>query len=230
MNSLREMGLRWLLVAIAVVAVAGVAAACSGDDDSSNATEGPSVVVGDNSEPAFYGAMISPPPAKPDLVLTDASGQPYDIQKETEGQVTLLYLGYTNCPDVCPTFMSDLASVMKQLDPAVAEKVTVLFVTTDPERDTPEVIGQWLSHFDKDFVGLTGDPQALVSLQQAMGMQPATKDAPDEHGDYGVSHGSYVLAFTPKDNVAHLVYPAGISRADWMHDLNKLVTEGWTEG
>jgi protein SCO1/2 len=212
---------------VVALAVGGIAAACGGDDDDDDGI--PSVVVGGDDEPAFRGFLVSPPPAKPSVVLTDTEGKDYNIRDETDGYLTLLYLGYTHCPDVCPTHMADIDKTLETLGPEIASKVKVLFVTTDPERDTPEALRTWLDLFSEDFVGLTGDLEVLEQLQRDMGMAPAQQVPDGDDGEYLVEHGAYVLAFDKDDDIAHLVYPLGVTREDWAHDIEKLVTQGWQE-
>jgi protein SCO1/2 len=81
--------------------------------------------------------VLSPPLPKPDFVFTDTSGEAFDFQQETEGYVTLLYFGYTHCPDICPSHMADVAAVIDR-NPDWVEHVKVVFVSVDPARDTPE--------------------------------------------------------------------------------------------
>jgi protein SCO1/2 len=225
MTRMRHHAFSRYLASIAVaLAVGAIAVACGGDDDDDAI---PSVVVGGDDEPAFRGVLVSPPPAKPNVVLTDTEGEDYNIREETDGYLTLLYLGYTHCPDVCPTHMLDIDKTLETLGPEIASQVKVLFVTTDPDRDTPEALRTWLDLFNEDFVGLTGELDVLEQLQRDMGMAPA-QQVPD--GDeYLIEHGSYVLAFDKGDNIAHLVYPLGVTREDWAHDIEKLVREGWQE-
>ncbi|MCA9852342.1 MAG: SCO family protein [Dehalococcoidia bacterium] len=228
MSTLRS----WLVLALAAIAVASLGlVACGSDDDGGGdptATSIPEITVGDD-EPAFLGVQVSPQPRKPDFVLTDTSGEDYDITAETEGYLTLLYVGYTHCPDVCPTHMLDIARTLDDLGPEIADRVKVVFVTSDPERDTPEAMRTWLDAFDERFIGLTGDTEDLENLQRQLGMNPAQKVPLNDKGDYAVDHGAYVLAFTAEDNLAHLVYPLGVTRDAWAHDIKKLVEEGWTE-
>lgn len=215
---------RRLVVVVALFALlAGLAAAaCSGGDDDDDV---PHIELGAPS--AWQGVRVRPALEKPDVTLTDTSGQPYNIRTETEGYVTLLYLGYTHCPDICPTHMFDIATVLKGLDPAVAEKVKVVFVTTDPDRDTPEAIRQWLDLFDTDFIGLTGPQEVLDGVEASLGMQNTTKtDLGD--GNYAVNHAAYVMAYGT-DGLSNLVYPAGITQEAYAHDIEQLVTKGWSE-
>jgi protein SCO1/2 len=216
-----------VLVLLLLLLAAPLAAACGGNDDDD---EVPSVELGGTETTGFRGATINPPMPKPDFTLTDTSGEPFDIVEETEGYITLLYLGYTNCPDICPTHMLDIAKTLEAMEPEDREQVKVVFITTDPERDTPEVMRKWLDLFSEDFIGLTSDQATLDDLQLAMGMQPGRGAVTDRSGPngYEVSHAAYVLAFG-KDNVANLAYLAGMSRDIWLNDIPLLVREGFQE-
>lgn len=104
----------------------------------------------------------------------------------------------------------------------------IVLVTTDPARDTPKVLRFWLDGFDKRFIGLTGSEAAIDAVQRAAGVPPATKTVrPGAGVDYAVGHANFVLAYT-KDNLAHLIYPGGVTRQDWAHDLPQLVKESWS--
>jgi len=173
----------------------------------------------------YRGMMMTPPVAKPDYVFTATDGSAYDFRKETKGKVALLFFGYTNCPDVCPLHMTNLGTVIKQLPPADRDRVKVIFVTTDPERDTPERLRTWIKSFDSSFVGVAGKPEDLNRLQMSLGMPPAAKEAAPKGspaGAYGVAHGSAVLAFTADDSL-RTIYPMGIRQEDWTADLPKLL-------
>ena len=177
-------------------------------------------------EPVVYrGMMLTPPRPKPDYVFTATDGSAYDFRKETKGKVALLFFGYTNCPDVCPLHMSNLGTVIKQMPAADRDRIKVIFVTTDPERDTPEKLKAWVSNFDSSFVGVAGKPEDLNRLQQSLGMPPAVKETTPKGspaGAYGMAHGSAVLAFTADDSL-RTIYPMGIRQEDWTADLPKLL-------
>lgn len=98
--------------------------------------------------------------AVPEFHLKDAAGKVRSLS-DFRGKVVVLFFGYTHCPEVCPTTLADLAQVMRQLGKD-AERVQVLFVTLDPERDTPEVLGKYVPYFDPSFLGLYGDAQATA--------------------------------------------------------------------
>jgi protein SCO1/2 len=101
------------------------------------------------SESTYRGGLVSPPLPKPKFTLTDTSGAAFHFAQKTEGYVTLLFFGYTHCPDVCPLQMSIIAQAFKKIPPALANQFKVVFVTTDPERDSPPVLHSWLNHVDK---------------------------------------------------------------------------------
>lgn len=171
------------------------------------------------------GPQIMPPLPKPTLVLTTTEGKQFDLQKETEGFVTLLFFGYTNCPDVCPVHMANIAGAMKLLGPEITNRIKVVFVTVDPARDTPEVIRKWLDHFDQRFIGLRGDSASVASAFTQLRLGQTQHEAGPDSTDtsvYNIGHAAIVLAFGT-DNLAHVVYPFGIRQADWSKDLTLLV-------
>jgi protein SCO1/2 len=174
----------------------------------------------------YRGGLVSPPLPKPRFVLTDTSGAPYDFWDKTQGVVTLLFFGYTNCPDQCPMHMMNIGAALKRLPPGLADHVKLVFVTTDPARDTPAEIRHWLDHFDKHAVGLTGPESAIQAVERAAGV-PLAQKASASSGGYAVAHANFVLAYT-RDNRAHVIYPGGVSKDDWVYDLPLLIKETWS--
>ena len=112
--------------------------------------------------PSFRGSVLEEPVSVPDLELTDQLGQPFQLS-EQQGQVVLLFFGYTSCPDVCPTTLATWRRIHDALGKD-AERVRFVFVTVDPERDTPARLGLHVNAFHPEFVGLTGTQGALESL------------------------------------------------------------------
>lgn len=169
------------------------------------------------------GPMIVPALPKPDLVLPATDGRIFDLRRETEGYLTLLFFGYTHCPDLCPVQLANIATAMHRLPPAITDRIRVVFVSVDPARDTPSVTRAWLDHFDKRFIGLTGDSAsvayALTQLRLGHPMAPTAIDSTA----YTVNHTVVVLAFTT-DNLAHVAYPSGIRPDDWAKDLTSLAS------
>ena len=180
------------------------------------------------SSAAYHGGLVSPPLPKPRFILTDTSGAAFDFHAKTEGFVTLLFFGYTHCPDICPLQMHTIADALRKLPTGSAAHFKVVFVTTDVAQDTPKSLRAYLDRFNKSFIGLTGTEEAIQAALVAANLPPATKGAVQSNGEYEVGHSAFVLAYT-KDNLAHLVYPAGMTSEDWVHDLPLLVSETWTK-
>jgi protein SCO1 len=173
----------------------------------------------------YRGGLVMPPLPKPHFVLTDTSGARFDFWNRTRGSIALLFFGYTYCPAECPMHMATLGAALKRLPPEIADQVKLVFVTTDANRDTRVKLRRWLDNFDKRFVGLTGTPAALDAAEKAAGV-PLAQKADSRNGIYSVSHANFVIAYT-KDNLGHVIYPGGVSEADWIHDLSLLVNETW---
>ncbi|MGY1855460.1 SCO family protein [Modestobacter sp. SYSU DS0290] len=213
-----------------VLLAAGVVlAGCGGDasaDDPAQAghehgagVEPPATVEGPDQGP-YAGLHLRDPYQKPSFTLTDTAGQPYDFAAATAEGPTLLFFGFTNCPDICPTTMADVRLALGDVDPAVAERTNVVFVTTDPARDTPEVLGEYLAQFDAElptrFVGLTGDQQQIEQAQLAAGVPLAQ--------DNGESHSALLLLYGT-DGEADVAFDAGNTSRDIAHDLALVAAE-----
>ncbi len=227
--------MRKVLVRTAAVVAAGLllATGCGGSDDKDASPGGAPVQIVSSGPPSKYrGTELDRTIAKPDLTLTDTSGQAYDFKAATAGKVTLLYFGYTHCPDVCPTTMADLAKALTKLTPEERAAVNVVFVTTDPERDTGPALREWLDAIDPSFVGLTGPFEQIQAAARSVGVAVE----PPKVGADGMvtsTHGTQVIAFSP-DNVARVLYlasvglqpdgtPVGVTADDFAHDLPLLI-------
>jgi protein SCO1/2 len=165
------------------------------------------------------GGQVNPSIPKPSFTLPATDGTAFDFRAETDGFVTLLFFGYTSCPDICPLHMARIGAAMKELDTRVTERVKVVFVSTDPERDTPERIRNWLDAFHSDFIGIRGELDEINALISGIRFAPARREELED-GAYGVSHPSGVIAYTP-DNQGRFLYLGGLggSKEDWLHDL-----------
>ena len=173
---------------------------------------------------SYHGITVHPAMPKPEFVLTDTSGSAFDFQTQSRGRVTLLYFGYTHCPDACPAQMATIATALRQAGAETARKVEVVFVTTDPQRDTPDVLRVWLNHFNTDFIGLTGSEADINLVEKEVGA-PASRQEAAGDGNYSVDHDGYVIVYTP-DELGHLIYPEGVSPAHWSSDLIRLAKNG----
>ncbi|MDQ0960390.1 protein SCO1/2 [Streptomyces sp. B4I13] len=190
--------------------------ACGSDDGTS-----PVAVVSEEGKQQA-ATVLDQPFAKPALVLTDTRGAAYDLRKETDGHPTLVYFGYTNCPDVCPLTMSNIAVAKKQLPKAEQDELRVVFVTTDPDRDTPAALGAWLKGIDPQVVGLTGKFATIQAAARSLGI---SVEAPhkDKNGKIVSTHGTQVVAFSPKTNGGYVLYGENAKVDDYIKDLPKII-------
>jgi protein SCO1/2 len=172
----------------------------------------------------LLGQELAMPMEKPQLTMRAVDGSDFNLRERTDGDVVLMFFGYTNCPDICPAHMHNLAAVLRKMSAADARRIHVVFVTTDPERDTGDVLRKWLADIDPKFIGLRPTVAEAVRLQSELGLPPAVLLAPKprHEGNYDVGHSASVVAFTP-DNVARYAYAAGTRQADWAHDLPLLL-------
>ncbi|MFE7559206.1 SCO family protein [Kitasatospora sp. NPDC057500] len=202
--------------AVAVALASALALTACGSDGGGSAS--PAKVVQQKSDSPYEGTVLGKHFEKPDLQLTDTAGRPFDLRQQTNGKTTLLFFGYTSCPDVCPTTMGDIGVAMKKLSPEEREKVNIVFVSTDPQRDTPQVLRTWLDSMGSDFIGLTGDLEKVKAAAKSLGI---LIEDPVVNGDGTVTstHGAQVLAFLPSDDKAHLLYLSGTEVKTYEHDL-----------
>jgi protein SCO1/2 len=178
------------------------------------------------SPSGFVGAEVLTPRPMPDVILTDAKGQPFPLVEKTRGTVTLLFFGYMHCPDICPVHLANIAAVLEKLPDEVQRQVTVLFVTVDPTRDTMPALHQWVTGFDPRFIALTGSDSAIKAAQLAAGLLTAQRDTVTAtSAGYLVGHASQVIAHT-RDGIGRVQYPFGTRQRDWAHDIPKLIAYG----
>ena len=142
--------------------------------------------------PAFHNTDVTGVDYAKGFTLTDHTGKQRTLE-DFRGKLVVMFFGYTQCPDVCPTTMSEMATVMKELGPAAAD-VQVLFVTVDPERDTQELLSHYVPAFDKRFIGLYGNAEQTAKVARDFKVFYA-KQPGGEPGSYTVDHtaGSYVF-------------------------------------
>jgi protein SCO1/2 len=174
-----------------------------------------------SSADTFSGAVLHRQYHVPATQLTDTEGQPYSLADSTKKRLTLLFFGYTHCPDECPTTMATLASAMLQLDSTDRSNVQVVFVTTDPARDTGPVIRTWLDHFSSSFIGVTGPLPTITKVATAVGV-PIAKGRRMASGGYDVTHGTQVLGVDGK-NVVPVVWTLGTTAPEFAHDIHQLL-------
>ena len=147
--------------------------------------------------------------------MTDHRGEPFGLRR-LEGRWSFLFFGYTHCPDVCPTTLSMLAKVSRELsaDGVAGDGAQFVFVSVDPARDMPARLGEYVAYFDPDFLGVTGPDNALEALTRQLGIF-VSRDAPDGTGNYIVGHGAAVLLIDPESRLVGVYQaphdPSGIA-------------------
>lgn len=213
----RAAGVRSILPLLAAALLASGVAACGGDGGGRG---GPSASL----DSGLHGAVLPEARPKGDFTLTATDGEAYDFRRETEGEVALLFFGYTHCPNACPVQMATLGAAYEKLPMELQQRVEVVFVSTDPARDTLPRLRSWLDNFSESFVGLRGSRDEVNRIMQGYGLPPAQIDTTASDG-YTVGHAAHVLVFTP-DGRLRLMYPTGTRQRAWVEDLRTLAREG----
>ena len=197
-------------LAVALAAVVLVAGCASGSTDTTTRA---------NGEPGWHGTGVSKGYPMPDLPFTDTEGQQVTPTKVARTPVTLVFFGYTHCPDICNVVLANFASALRGATPEVRKDVRMLFVTTDPARDTPDVVRDYLDRFDPTYEGLVAP---VGTVEQAAKALYISYEKPDgsQGGNYMVSHGTYTTAFLRGS--ARVVWSADTTVADLRADLTRL--------
>ncbi|MBP6115780.1 MAG: SCO family protein [Neisseriaceae bacterium] len=205
------MSFRTILAPLALGSLA-ILSACSGSEPTATPTAQNAVkTIGSDISAENIGAPFT---------LTGQNGDSVSLS-DFAGKVVLLSFGYTHCPDICPTNLLTYAQSMSLLTPEEQEKVAVVMISVDPERDTPAVLGEYVTLFNPQFVGLSSaDPATLNQVLQDYKIV-ATRVERDD-GDYVMDHstGSYLI---DAKGQARLYEPHGISAEDLTHDLKTLL-------
>jgi protein SCO1/2 len=169
--------------------------------------------------PAFHNTDVTGVDYAKGFTLTDHTGKVRTLQ-DFRGKIVVMFFGYTQCPDVCPTTMAEMATVLKELGPS-ADEVQVLFVTVDPERDTQELLSHYVPAFDKRFIGLYGDAAATAKVAKEFKVFYAKAPGVDA-SSYTVDHtaGSFVF---DKQGQLRLFVRHGQGPGLIAHDLRQLL-------
>lgn len=161
------------------------------------------------SAPPFAALKVLPEPrVLADFSLVDQAGQPFSLER-LHGKWSLLFFGFTHCPDICPGTLYDLVQVHQALDDAAGglEPHQVAFVSVDPERDSPARMAEYVSFFDPDFLGVTGAPEQLSPLALRIGVAYRIEPHEPGSGNYSVDHSASVFLVDPQARV-HGVFPS----------------------
>ena len=170
--------------------------------------------------PVFNNVDITGAEYARDFALTDHTGKPRTLA-DFKGKVVVMFFGFTQCPDVCPTTMAEMSAVMKELGPQ-AEQVQVLFVTVDPERDTKELLSQYVPAFDKRFVGLYGTPEQTAAVAKEFKVFYSKVEGKTP-GSYSIDHTAASYIFDRNGKVRLLVRH-GQGPAPIVHDIKQLLS------
>ncbi|GAB4541998.1 MAG: SCO family protein [Anaerolineae bacterium] len=167
----------------------------------------------------FKGAAYPEPRMAPDFELTTGDGGRFRLS-DRRGDVVLLFFGYTSCPDVCPTTLAEARRILQGLEDDV-ERVTFLFITVDPERDTPEVLATYTGAFHPAIIGLTGTPAELEAVRQAYGVFAEKEVLEGAAAGYIVNHTARVFLVDAEGRL-RLSYSFGTSPEDILADIRHL--------
>lgn len=167
----------------------------------------------------FKGTMLPTSIPAPDFTLTNAAGEAVSLS-DYKGEIVLLYFGYTFCPDICPTTLAELKKVQEGLDNE-GEKMQVVMVTVDPERDTPEKLAEYVGHFHPDFVGLSGTKEEIDVAGAGYGLYYERHEGSEATG-YLVDHTARVFVVDPLGNY-QLSFAYGTPVEDIVHDLRLMM-------
>ena len=170
--------------------------------------------------PNLHGMILQAHQRAFDFELTHASGQVVKLG-QFRGKLVLLYFGYTFCPDVCPATLAQVKEALAQLG-GDADRVQLIMISVDPERDTPAKIQTYVEQFDPRFIGLTGDPETLTQISTAFGVVYQKHDGTAATG-YLIDH-TATLPVVDRDGYARLILPFGVTGADMADDLRYLLT------
>lgn len=201
MNLQKRMG--WLVVVVIGLALAslGCQASASGQ---------------------YNGILTNGTQPQPDFELMATSGKKFRLS-DVEGDIALIYFGYTRCPDVCPLTMWEIKKALNTLDKG-RERVHVIFITADPERDTPEILSNYMAAFGPEFIGLTDDFEKVQGVMKSYGASAEKEEVADSQLGYLVSH-TATLFLVDAEGRLRLQYPFGFKAEDLAADLAALLAQ-----
>jgi len=204
------------------VALASALLVLTGCGAQSRAEEGAPVSdVQVNDSDNLHGAVLPEPYAVPRVRLTDTAGAASGLVDQARKPLTLVFFGYTHCPDICQVVMATIASALVRLDPDQRAEVDMTFVTTDPARDSGRVLRTYLDRFDPAFEGLTGPLPSIVRAGRAVGVT-IEKGQKLASGGYDVGHGTQVVGLLP-NRTAPYVWTEGTAPGDLAEDIAKIL-------
>lgn len=241
------------LLALTATGILAVGALSGCEDDATQAQSHPAQ-TGATIEPdgdGFDGTLVDPPLRIAPVTLRDTAGQPVGLHQVAPGKAKAVFFGFTNCDDICPTTMADLAAARRSLPTELADRVALVFITVDPDRDSAPVLRTWLDQFDADIIGLRGPVERVHQAERSLystqsGKEPASVSAspsasasghagagdhtddggrdhtgPDAVHGYEVGHSSVIYLFGPDGST--VIYTGNATPAAYEHDLTRLL-------
>jgi protein SCO1/2 len=175
-----------------------------------------------SSESAPFSGIDHAPYAVGHTTLTDTSSRPYTLATDATKPLTLVFFGYTHCPDLCPLVMNSLAAAMQRLDDTDRSATDVVFVTTDPGRDTADVLRRYLDRYDPSFVGLTGRLDDIVRLGESMKIYVGSGQKLPTGGYDLSTHDTHVSAVVPGGR-ATVLWDMNTSPKQFADDIHSLL-------
>ncbi|HEY8416594.1 MAG TPA: SCO family protein [Limnochordales bacterium] len=177
---------------------------------------------GPKPEPAeaFHGFVLQPPQPAPELGLMDQHGRTFRLA-DSRGRAVMLFFGYTNCPDVCPATLLYYTRIKQELGP-LADRVRFVFVTVDPEYDTPERLRDYINRFDPSFYGLWASPEDLQPVLDAYGIYVEKVENENSPVGYWVNHTALSFLIDPQGRLL-VAYPFGVEPTDIVSDLRQIL-------
>lgn len=173
----------------------------------------------------FHGVRLESPYRVPNVELTDTTGAPYSLRTDREAPLTIVFFGYTHCPDYCPLVMGSLSAAMNQLSPEDRERVDLVFVTTDPARDDGPALREYLDRYGEGFTGLTGDLDDVVALAEPLHIYVADgEELPTGGRDLG-GHTTATLAIDENAEAVAL-WKQDTSGLEYAEDIHALLADG----
>ncbi len=173
--------------------------------------------------PGYLGAELTTPYALPDVALEDQNGRAFNLRTGSPAPVLVFFFGYTNCPDICLSTLTDLATATGRLSPEVRSRLQVVFVTVDPQRDTPAVMAKYLSRIEPGFIGLTGKDAAIKGVAAFMGVAVEGIEQRSD-GGYDVTHSAQVVGFDASRRGV-VVWTQGTPIGTYRADFERLVRQ-----
>ena len=171
---------------------------------------------------AFQGAYLQTPYQVPDATLTDTAGEPFNLRATPTAPVLVVFFGYTNCPDICLGVLTDVATALNRVDAQVRDKVQVLFITVDPDRDTPAVMREYLDRIDPSFIGLTAPVETIQAVAAPLGV--AIEGRTEVPGGYDVTHSTQLIG-VDAERLGRIVWVQGTPIGALRSDLTELVRQ-----